>query len=172
RLSVGYQHHQDRHVQAPQEAALMRLQWYDRLLEEAPQCEASCLNWKAWANCGVCLYHLGEKKASWDAYAQAANALEGFRVELTDDAFLRNPHVGKYMRVLDREFHEGSWHWEEANDVVLFALLVQRGRAGEVCTQRWHERLPNHYFAVMHVLCMQLSKPDRPLQEVCPDDSR
>eukprot|EP00913_Durusdinium_trenchii_P025689 g24110.t1 len=76
------------------------------------------------------------------------------------------------MRVLDREFHEGSWHWEEANDVVLFALLVQRGRAGEVCTQRWHERLPNHYFAVMHVLCMQLSKPDRPLQEVCPDDSR
>ena len=44
RLSVGYQHHQelspaaaahlpalsfqDRHVQAPQEAALMRLQWY------------------------------------------------------------------------------------------------------------------------------------------------
>ncbi|CAK9053780.1 unnamed protein product, partial [Durusdinium trenchii] len=145
RLSVGYQHHQDRHVQAPQEAALMRLQWYDRLLEEAPQCEASCLNWKAWANCGVCLYHLGEKKASW---------------------------VGKYMRVLDREFHEGSWHWEEANDVVLFALLVQRGRAGEVCTQRWHERLPNHYFAVMHVLCMQLSKPDRPLQEVCPDDSR
>ena len=28
----------------------------------------------------------------------------------------------------------------QANDVVLFALLVQRGRAGEVCTQRWHER--------------------------------
>lgn len=145
---------------------LGRLEWYDKLLLEAPECESNCLNWKAWANCGACLYHLGEKKASWDAYAQAAHALQGFRTQLSDAALLSDPSVGKFIRTLDREFRDGAWDSIEADELALFMTLVQHHRAGEICTQRWHER------DIATVFRERLSKPERPMQEICPDDSR
>eukprot|EP00439_Symbiodinium_sp_Y106_P036420 s1250_g4.t1 len=155
-----------------EETGISRLPWYEELIKQAPKCEADCLDWKAWANCGAALWHLGEKKASWDCYKHAAHALQGFRAELTTEKLLADPVVGKFLSALDRDFRAGRWESDEAADLALFAVLVLRGRAAEVCTEIWHERLPNHYFAAMQALCGRLSTPSRPLRQVCPDDSR
>ncbi|CAJ1405071.1 unnamed protein product [Effrenium voratum] len=137
-VSEGYQACQGQSSRDTKSSQGNRLGWYDQLLQHAPCCEANCLEWKAWANCGACLYQLGEKKASWDAYVQAAHALRGFRTQLTDDELLTDATVGKYLRTLDREFKADAW--AEADDLALFAQLVQCGRASELCTERWHER--------------------------------
>ncbi|CAE7710958.1 unnamed protein product [Symbiodinium sp. CCMP2592] len=155
-----------------EETGISRLPWYEELIKQAPKCEADCLDWKAWANCGAALWHLGEKKASWDCYKHAAHALQGFRTELTTEKLLADPVVGKFLSALDRDFRAGCWESDEAADLALFAVLVLRGRAAEVCTEIWHERLPNHYFAAMQALCRRLSTPSQPLRQVCPDDSR
>ncbi|CAE7022772.1 unnamed protein product [Symbiodinium natans] len=155
-----------------EETGVRRLPWYEELIKQAPNCESDCRDWKAWANCGAALWHLGEKKASWDAYSRAAHALHGFRVELTSCQLLADPTVGKYLSALDRDFRTGSWASDEAADLALFAVLATRNRAAEICTEIWHERLPNHYFAAMQALCRRLCAPSRPLRQVCPDDSR
>lgn len=149
-----------------EETGVSRLPWYEELIKQAPKCEADCLDWKAWANCGAALWHLGEKKASWDCYKQAAHALQGFRTELTTDKLLADPVVGKFLSALERDFRAGRWESDEAADLALFAVLTLRGRAAEVCTEIWHERLPNHYFAAMQALCRRLSTPSRPLRQV------
>ncbi|CAE8622790.1 unnamed protein product, partial [Polarella glacialis] len=117
---------------------------------------------------GACLYQLGEKKA----YKTAALALRSFNAELSDAELLVEPQLGKYLRTLDQEFRADAWSADQADDVDFFALLVQHGRACEVATQRWHEILPNHYFAVTQALARKLSTAAQSLEQACTDDSR
>jgi len=149
-----------------------RLHWYDQLLLFLARSGSDALDWKAWANCGACLHQLGEKKASWDAYRQAALASRGFRVSLSDSELLADPRVGKYVRTLDREFCADGWASSESSDIAFFVLLVKQHRASEVATQRWHEALPNHYFSVCQALCRKLSTRTELLMQVHLDDSR
>jgi len=151
---------------------MQRLEWYDKMLPFAAQCDRSILDWKAWANCGACLYKLGEKKASWDAYKQAALAAEGFQREFEDHELVNHLRFSKFFRQLDREFHVNGWATDENCELGLFVVLVQLGRASEIATQRWHETLPNHYFAVTTVLARKLSTQTESLEQLCTDDSR
>lgn len=151
---------------------LQRLEWYDKMLPFVARYQSSILDWKAWANCGACLYQLGEKKASWDAYKSAALALRSYEVDVNDSELLVDPQVGKYLTKLDREFRMDGWVSNEADDVYLFAVLALRGRASELATQRWNEILPNHCFAVSRALCRKLSSNTQLVQEVCVDTSR
>lgn len=149
-----------------------RLTWYDRMLPFIACRESSVLDWKAWANCGACLYQLGERKASRDAYRQAAMARRCFERDLEGAELWADPEVGQFIRKLDREFALDGWAANEADDVAFFTLLVQLARASEIASQRWHEILPNHYFSVMQAMRRKLVSPDVPVEQVCPDDSR
>lgn len=152
-----------------------QLQWYERLLPFVVRCEQSVMDWQAWANRGACLRHLGEQSASWHAYVQAATAARGFEVELGDDDLLADPRVGRFLRVLDREFRGGGGWAETDREPALFARLVREGRACELATERWHEILPNHHWAASRALIAQLAlSSPKPLhfREVFTDDSR
>eukprot|EP00933_Yihiella_yeosuensis_P003077 TRINITY_DN10545_c0_g3_i1.p1 TRINITY_DN10545_c0_g3~~TRINITY_DN10545_c0_g3_i1.p1 ORF type:complete len:253 (-),score=59.79 TRINITY_DN10545_c0_g3_i1:355-1113(-) len=148
------------------------LKFYDQMLPFAERCNESLLDWKAWANCGACLYQLNEKKASWDSYEKAVTARGGFKAELTDAELMADPQVGKFLRQLNKEFCTGGWGTSRQEDMLLFSVLVQKGRACEIATKRWHEILPNHYYAVTQALCRKLGTPKELLHQVCPDDSR
>eukprot|EP00929_Paragymnodinium_shiwhaense_P041005 TRINITY_DN21331_c0_g1_i2.p2 TRINITY_DN21331_c0_g1~~TRINITY_DN21331_c0_g1_i2.p2 ORF type:complete len:189 (+),score=38.81 TRINITY_DN21331_c0_g1_i2:149-715(+) len=133
-----------------------RLKWYDQLLLFVKRHEDNCLDWKAWASCGACLHRLGEKKASWDSYRQAALAYRLFRQDLTDEDVLGDEQVGKYLRALDKEFKTDGWMSNTNDDVMLFALLVQHGRASEIAVREWHVIMPNHFFSVMQHLSIKV----------------
>jgi len=149
-----------------------RLEWYDRLLTFVEASETSALDWHSWANRGACLYKLGERKASWDAYKQAVFARTSFERDLTDTELIADAEVGKFLRQLDREFRVDGWGADASDDIAFFSLLVARGRGAEIAFWRWHELLPNHYFHVTRALPGKLSTPDGLLEEACPDDSR
>lgn len=155
-----------------QGVGMHRLSWYEQLLPFVARYESCALDWKAWANSAVCLYQMGEKKASWDSYKQAALASRNFQIDLSDEEASADPHVGKYLCALAREFCLDGWSSDGNSDLELFVVLSQQQRASEVAMQRWHIILPNHYFAVTQALCAKLSSSSQIIQSVCIDDSR